>query len=180
MPTFQVPSDLKNTKNSNCRLPRKKHRCNKTCNSNTPVNIFPSTASREREKQRRVYVTMSGEKTWIDQAVIINKTSSIKRRGPYRSLCAACASRVAPRSAASFRSSKPGSPAVFGFCPLQKYWNSKVNSFVLLYTEDNWVWGQKMYMRWQIRISFLFPGYFYLDLLNNFEHITFCIRPPNF
>ena len=27
------------------------------------------------------------------------------------------------------------------------YWNSKVDSSALLYTEDNWVWGQKMCMR---------------------------------
>ena len=51
--------------------------------------------------------------------------------------------------------------------------------FAIGYTEDNWVWGQKMYIRWQIRISAFSSWYFYLDLLINLENITVCIRPPN-
>ena len=50
----------------------------------------------------------------------------------------------------------------------------------LIYTVDNWVSGEKMYTRWKVQISVFISWYFYLELLNDLEHITFCIRPPQF
>ena len=54
--------------------------------------------------------------------------------------------------------------------PLHNNWDKKIIIYFifLLYTEDNGVWGQKMRSEFQT----LFPGIFYLDLINNLEYIT--------